>query len=695
MEQAGTHVGKDRGAKPRLLQGSLDELLSREWLITNGRGGYASSTVINCPTRRYHGLLVVSKRPPLERIVLLSALTERLVIGGQEYELGNFEFNHVIHPRGYEHLEDFACSLAPPAPQVCFTYALGAVTLRKRIVMRHGQDRVDVFYELSGVDEAPWRLEVRAFIASRDFHALRRRSAGEAFELHHGDRAVWLKDLRCRGVHLGLMPVVLEGQAKIHFDALPDWWYNFRYRQEAARGLDCGEDLYTPGVFQVEGRGRVRLRLSAVFCASEPARIDEPPGEQPHREVRWLRNPPETIEALIERLREAADQFVVTRILADGRDSATILAGYPWFGDWGRDSFIALEGLLLLTRRYEQARQVLCTFASAQRDGLIPNRFDDYGGESQYNSVDASLWFIHAADAYVAATGDKQSWCEVLAPACRRIVEAFVAGTAYDIRVDQDGLVWCGNPGTQITWMDAKCGEVVFTPRHGKCVEINALWYHALCVLTERLAESAPEAAEQCRRLAERVRACFARTFWNPQRQCLYDVVRPGELDDQIRPNQIFAVSLPHTALARGQQKLVVGCVRRHLLTPFGLRSLAPDEPAYHGRYEGGPFERDQAYHQGTVWAWLLGPFIEAYLRVHDFSDPARNECRAMLRPMMNHLAEAGVGTISEIFDGDAPHTPRGCIAQAWSVAEILRACYLVESGCAAARSDASSAALA
>jgi len=332
-----------------------------------------------------------------------------------------------------------------------------------------------------------------------------------------------------------------------------------------------------------------------------------------------------------------------------------------------------LPGLLLLDRRLDEAREVLCTFASAQQDGLIPNRFSDYGDGCDYNSVDASLWFIHAAASYMDAGGEAGTWNRVLAPACERVVDAFAHGTRFDIRMDEDGLITAGNPTTQLTWMDAKQGDVVFTPRHGKPVEVNALWYHALCLLSRR-SRNADTFAAMARRVAE----SYPAVFWNSQRKCLYDCVRPDKADDAIRPNQIFAVSLPHSALTPGQQAAVVACVRRHLLTPYGLRTLGPGEPGYRGRYGGTAFERDAAYHQGTVWAWLIGPFVEAFLRVNAFSDAAKARCRRMLGPLVRHLDDAGLGSVSEVFDGDPPHSPGGCPAQAWSVAELRRALALV-----------------
>jgi len=424
-----------------------------------------------------------------------------------------------------------------------------------------------------------------------------------------------------------------------------------------------------PGWFRVSGTGLVEvvLRARAEFPWNPPE-ADRPA-------VVLAADPPSPPPIDVEdRLRQAANSFGVQRRRAIGGYSTTILAGYHWFGDWGRDTFIALPGLLLETRRFAEAREVFETFASAQQDGLIPNRFSDYGDGCDYNSVDASLWYIHAADAYCRMSNDAVAWDRLLGPVCERVVKAFLAGTRFNIRVDTDGLVSCGDATTQLTWMDAKYGATVFTPRHGKPVEINALCYHILNVLAERQASADPVRAHEYRVLAAQVRKSFVRAFWNSTSRCLYDVVRNGRGDPAIRPNQILAVSLPHSPLAREQQRMVLECIDQDLYTPYGLRSLSPLDPAYKGRCEGTPFERDSAYHQGTVWAWLIGPYVEAHLRVAEFSGEARKQMRSRLTALIKHLDDACIGSVSEIFDGDPPHKPRGCIAQAWSVAELLRA---------------------
>lgn len=650
----------------------FDAQIQREWLLTNGLGGYASGTVLGIPARRYHGLLVAAARPPLERWLLLSAVLERIGSDGRVYELPGFEFGGKIHPVGYQYLTGFAVQNDPRHPAVWFEYQIDDLRLLKQVVLPYGQDEVSIRYRLTGPAGQPLSLDLAPFLAMRDFHALTHAFApGYAVE----QTADWVAvDAFADGPRIWMQARWSSEGSPVAFEGRPDWWYRLTYREEAARGQDHQEDLYTPGWFQAQGSGSIEVELRAVADFSGRAH-PLPASTAPAAAAE-----PEIGPCIAEQqLRTAASAFVVRRRRPDNADLTTILAGYPWFGDWGRDTFIALPGLLLETERFAEAIQVLEVFASAQQDGLIPNRFSDYGDGRDYNSVDASLWFMHAADAYVQASGDEYAWKEILAPACARVVDAFVAGTRFNIRVEDDGLLTCGDATTQLTWMDAKCGDIVFTPRHGKPVEVNALWYHDLMTLAERARRNGSSQAIDYLKLAENCRQSFVETFWNDDYQCLYDVVRSDWKDMAIRPNQIFAVSLAHSPLSQARQQAVLRCVERELLTPYGLRSLSPHHPSYRGRYEGGPFDRDSVYHQGTVWGWLIGPFVEAYLRVHKFSNHAKKQMRKQLRPLLEHLQTAGIGSISEIFDGDSPHTPRGCIAQAWSVSELLRAWHLTE----------------
>jgi len=649
----------------------LDGLLEEEWLLSNGRGGYASGTVIGIPTRKYHGLLVAAARPPLQRWVLLSAVLEKAGAGSRLHEMASFEFERTIHPRGCEYLTHFSHYHDPSTPWVRFVYEHDGLRLVKEVTVPRGRDEVIVRYRLTGPEHEPISLELHPFTPMRDYHSVTRGFAG-SYAVEQLDRFVAV-DAYADGPRLWMSVEPLDHGAGVAFEPKPEWWYGFYYRQEAARGLDSREDQFVPGCFRAYGQGTIDVMFRAAAGFGQhmrelPAAAD--PVELPPRPVSL---------SIDDRLSQAAETFVVLRSREQGPGLTTILAGYPWFGDWGRDTFISLPGLLLQTGRFTEARQVLEVFASAERDGLIPNRFSDYGDGRDYNSVDAALWFIHAADAYCEASGDIEAWAEVLGPVCARIVDAYARGTRFNIRMDADGLISCGDSNTQLTWMDAKCDGVVFTPRHGKPVEVNALWHHDLCIMARRTWDRDAAAAERYAAMAAQTRRSFLPVFWNVPADCLYDVVREDWRDLAIRPNQIMAVSLPDSPLDGDKQQCVLAIVQRELLTPYGLRSLSPQHPSYCGRYEGTPYQRDSVYHQGTVWAWLMGSYVEAYLRVHDFSSQAKTEMREQLRPLIRHLDEAGLESVSEIFDGDEPHKPRGCIAQAWSVAELLRAWKLTQ----------------
>jgi len=693
------------GAETAFLEGDLDDLLSREWLITNGLGGYASSTVINCHTRRYHGLLVSAAIPPVGRAVMVNNMLERLVIDGREVQLSSFEFNGAVYPDGYRYQTSFHRHIEEDLQSVSFVFQVDNVTIIRTVWLFEGHNTALIYWlAIDGGGTRPLRFYAHPLIAMRDFHSLRRQSAGNVFDTRQLGQSLHIEvstfAAHQLGVshHLYLHPTGLRGPADSYFHAMPDWWYDFRYRTEAQRGQDCGEDLYMPGFYELSGRGRIGFGLWIDADGMDSKSLDKllsrvnyhlqsgqgpltvidevssplGPGSLSDAE-NPLREPPETT------LRKAASQFVVRRKTDKGKSAWTILAGYHWFGDWGRDAFLSLPGLLLATGRYEQARDVLRVFGSAQADGLIPNRFDDYGGEPAYNSADASLWYIYAADEYLRATNDHDSWKKFLQQVCRNVVEAYLAGTRFDIKADEeDGLLWAGSEQTQITWMDARCGDEVFTPRWGKPVEVNALWYNALMTMSDRLGDTKKRISKRYRDLANKVAASFQEKFWNAQGRYLYDCIRDDFCDGSIRPNQIFAVSLRESPLRVDQQRAVVECVRRHLLTEYGLRTLAPSDPAYRGVYCGDQYLRDSAYHQGTVWAFLIGPFIEAYLKINNYSVASATVAQEYLKPLLDHLCQAGVGSISEIFDGDQPHPARGCIAQAWSVAEVIQARLLI-----------------
>jgi glycogen debranching enzyme len=517
------------------------------------------------------------------------------------------------------------------------------------------------------------RLELMPFTGLRDFHALRH--AGGHFEFHARDKGV-------RVVDWGLsLNVAADAGA---FVVQPDWWYGHTYPIEADRGSDCTEDLFTPGRFVAESTGAGRTLTITLWASNDPIEPGDWDAELRRLVGRRVAVPapvdlnkpassapktgtpkPEPAQkgvatATLARLFRGADDFLVYRKSPDGSDGTSVVAGYPWFADWGRDTFISLPGLMLVTGRFEQARQVLGVFGNYVSEGMIPNRFDDYKNEPSYNTVDASLWYIHAAFEYLRLSKDKAGFEQKMLPACRQIIDGYKAGTRYHIKMEDDCLITQGDSSTQLTWMDAKSGGHAFTPRQGKAVEINALWYHALVLMGQT-------------ELAVKVADNFRKAFWISPSRGLYDVVEGDRKDAAIRPNQIFAASLPNSPLTEEQQAAVVDIVRRELLTPAGLRTLARSDPGYKGRYSGPQPERDAAYHNGTVWAWPIGAFLSAYLRVNKRSPQAVDQARLWLKPLIDHMEQNCIGQIAEIFEGDEPHRPVGCPAQAWSVAEVLR----------------------
>ncbi|MCE5276629.1 MAG: amylo-alpha-1,6-glucosidase [Planctomycetaceae bacterium] len=677
----------------------LDRLLSLEWLMTSGTGSYASGTAVGCNTRRYHGLLVAATAPPVGRVVALSNVTEELFIDGAGHELGNHEFVGTMSARGLPLLAEFRNDLA-----ATFVFRLGTVELTKEILLARGSNTTAIRYTLRG---GAARLHIRPLTAMRDFHHLRRMEGAPSLTSGSEGGVVSVAD--AAGGHV--LRLSVPGAT---FQPAPDWWYSFHYRVEAQRGQDANEDLYTPGLFACDLADGQSCQLTATLSSTgvspmPPDRVADvssaraagvPPAlpESPQSGTRttelcvapdfellrqqrreriqsFVAGVGDTADEATRRLAAAAEAFIVRRDLPDGTPSSTIMAGYHWFADWGRDAFISLGGLLLTTRRFDIAREVFRTFAAALSQGMIPNCFDDRTCDAHYNSMDASLWFIIAADQYRRASGDEDFWHSTLLPAAQTIVAAYRTGTRFGIATADDGLLLGGSPGTQLTWMDAAMGGHVVTSRHGKAVEINAMWYCIHRILAQGTSEGGQYAAQ-----AQQIAAAFVNTFWNEQAGCCYDCVYPEYKDASIRPNQVFAVSLPHSPLSPEQQAAVVNVVTQKLLTPYGLRTLAPDDPNYRGQCTGPQWQRDHAYHQGTVWTFLIGPFIEAYLKVNHNSPLARAQAKHWLLAIEDHLSEAGMGYISEIFDGDAPHEPRACIAQAWSVAEVLRVRHLLQS---------------
>jgi predicted glycogen debranching enzyme len=641
--------------------GDLDPALHREWLETNGLGGYASSTIIGLNTRRYHGLLVAATKPPVGRLVLLSKLEETLFIDGQPFDLSANRYPGVVHPQGFRYLKQFRLDPFP-----VFTYEVEGIQIEKSVFMIYGENTTVIRYESKTADgtESPkgFSLEIRPLIAFRDYHSMTHENGGlnAAVEENPGLAAVTPYE--------GLPTLYLANNAS-QVQKTGNWYRNFEYDVERERGLDFAEDLFNPLALRFDLRSH---RHASLIASTEPRDVTD---AAEYRQVAITRHHNAVVSSPIEdsfaqTLATAAEQYIVSR-----GDQKTVIAGYHWFGDWGRDTMIALPGLTLPTGKHEVARSILRTFAKHVDQGMLPNRFPDAGETPEYNTVDATLWFFEAARAFLDYTGDVEFVRTELYPIFTDIISWHARGTRYGIKVDPSGLLSSGEPGVQLTWMDAKVGDWVVTPRRGKPVEIQALWYNALCIMEDLARRFDDDAGQKrYRSMATVASWSFNRLFWNETNGCLFDVVNGGSPDASLRPNQIFAISLAHSMLTPERAKSVVEKVQEHLLTPYGLRSLATSDPQYRGRYAGGPAERDGAYHQGAVWPWLLGPFITSYVKVNGGSEAARAQAAEWLEPLRNHLSDAGVGQIPEIFEGDAPHRPCGCIAQAWSVAEVLRA---------------------
>jgi predicted glycogen debranching enzyme len=670
------HPMEQRGG-PQPESAEAERLVAREWLVTNGLGGYASGTVSGVITRRYHGLLIASLPAPIGRYVMLNELSEELrLTDGRVVNLGGEErVGPVLQVHGAAHLAEFRLERGLPV----WLFDVDGVVIEKRVHMPHEHNTVHVtFRMLEG--QGPVRLKLRPALHFRPYEAPVSTPIEESYILTANGDAFEI----AAGAKLPPLRMMLHGKRKA-FTVEGKRIVEVLYRSEQSRGYEATGDLWSPGFFRAD----LDVDQSVSLIASvEPWETITglPPGtaqELEHkRRMRLLSLASRaSADAVGAELVLAADQFIVTpaaraqeaaRAQAAGDAARTIIAGYHWFTDWGRDTMISLEGLTLTTGRYREGAHILRTFAHHVRDGLIPNMFPDGATQGLYHTADATLWFFHAIDRYVSETGDVVL-VEELLPTLRSIVEHHLRGTHYGIRVDSDdGLLIQGEEGYQLTWMDAKCDGWVVTPRRGKAVEINALWYNALCVLDKYMRQiGAFDEAAQIANHAHRTRTSFNARFWYEAGGYLYDVVDSSDGDDSAcRPNQVLAISLTNAVLEPERWPAVMTVVEERLLTPCGLRSLAPGHPDYRSNYHGDLRTRDAAYHQGTVWAWLIGPFIDAWLKVHPGNE---RQARAFLHGLVEHLDDFGVGTVAEVFDAEPPFTARGCIAQAWSVAELLR----------------------
>jgi predicted glycogen debranching enzyme len=679
---------------------NVQEGLDHEWFVTNGLGGYAVGSVVGGTTRSYHGLLVAALRPPVERDVLITKIDETVELAdGKVLKLGVNEYRDgTIDPQGYNYLETFSLEADVP----CFRYRLDENSvLEKRVWMEYGQNTTYVQYALSttpanGANSEPLTLTFSPFCLYRSYHATTHGDANWHFLVENqGNRC------RIRAYEEAPACVLVLGPSA-HFTPTGEWYWGIKHRRDTERGLPDVEDVYQPGTFriQIKPGERVTIVLSAESelpfefgSAQHEAAVEQALTRHQERiqqllaKVNHTKFPLPQRDPVLARLAIAADQFIVDRpshVQEDRSDKEqhseklkTIIAGYPWFTDWGRDSMVSVPGLLISTGRYQEARDLLKAFASYTHGGLIPNRFPDSGEAPEYNTIDGTLWMFHAIDRYLKASGD-WSLLNELFLTLSSIIDWHVEGTIYGISVDpDDGLLRGGTPGVQLTWMDAKVGDWVVTPRHGKPIEVNALWYYALTCMESWAAHYNLD-ARRFSYLRSRVHDNFSRRYWYEEGGYLYDVVDvegvKGQNDASLRPNQVIAASLAPELLTDGQIRSMMQRVTESLLTPLGLRSLSPDDPSYCAHYNGNAQQRDGAYHRGTVWQWLIGPYVDVHLAV--YKDHAA--IRTILQPLVKHLWDACLGTISEIAEPEPPFTPVGCYAQAWSVAEVLRSWQLV-----------------
>lgn len=626
----------------------------KEWLDTNGIGGYASSTVINCHTRKYHGLLVAALKEPRGKFVLLSKVETSLIHEGKEFKLSTSKYPGVYYPTGHQFVEQFEQGLYPS-----ITYRIGDALIKKSMMMVHGKNTTLLCYELLEGKVRP-DLRIRPMLAFRDIHSLTREN------MFLSPKSYPEKNGRKIQPYEGMPPLYMGTNRTSEFFPGPKWALNVEYLMERDRGFDYQEDLFCPGMFETQ----LQKSKLVIFAAST-----EPLGNLERMRKKEVERREAAFAACKDRsksvrwLKYFSGQFLIR----NSSDFASVVAGFHWFGEWGRDTMIALPGLTFHAGRREFGEEVLAAYAGLERDGLLPNYLDQRSDHLAYNSVDASLWFFWAVQEYLKAKGSKRFVMNKLYPALRSIVSAHLDNRVPLCGIGDDGLLYAGNEDTQLTWMDAQAYGRPVTPRHGAAVEINALWYNALRFFLE-LTDAEDELTERAGQAADKLAANFVHRFWNHDDNCLSDVVNQHGQDHAIRPNQVFAVSLPYTLLDKERMRAIVSVVQAHLLTPYGLRTLSPRNPLYSPFYRGDSDARDSAYHQGMVWPWLAGHFGEALLRQAEDKKGAKAFLRKYFKPILRSFPEDfGIASIPELYTGNPPHLPRGTIAQAWSVAEAIR----------------------
>jgi predicted glycogen debranching enzyme len=646
---------------------NFNDAIQYEWLETNGLGGWSSSSIIHAHTRRYHGLLVAATKPPTERTVLLSKLDETIVVDDKRMELGcNLYTGDVISPNGNQFLKSFTKGLFPE-----WVYEAEGIQLKKTIAMLHGENTVVILYDVIKASKI-FTLELLPLMAARFYHSLQ----------HAGPQMHWDAGFENNTFHN--QP---DGNLNLYINVpnssyrhTPRWFYNFKYSVEEYRGLEFTEDLFNHGIISVQLKKGDSIGI--IISTENPAgrKAHQLFKKEKERREALLKEQPkdETIQQLIL----AADQFIVKRDIklsessqvhssGESFERATIIAGYHWFTDWGRDTMISLPGLCLSTGRFEDAKKIIAAFAKTVSTGMLPNRFQDNGEEPEYNNVDGTLWYFIAVYKYLQTTNDKKFVLNEILPVLKEIIDWHFKGTRYNIHVDEDGLLFAGEKGQQLTWMDARIGAWVVTPRMGKPVEIQALWFNALSIYAALLKlNNEKDVAKEFELKSEKAKSSFNNLFWFDKGNYLYDVIdENGNADTTLRPNQLFAISLPFALIEGDKAKTVLKIVEEKLYTPVGLRSLPIDDEHYVHQYGGNQWHRDSSYHEGTVWSWLLGTYVDALVKVKS----EKQKIKKVIESFKYHLTEGCIGSVSEIFDADAPHHPRGCIAQAWGVAEVLR----------------------
>jgi len=640
--------------KDKTVLNNYDEAVQDEWLETNGLGGWAGSSIIGCNTRRYHGLLVAATVPPTERMNLVNKLDETIILSNQRFDLSTNDYGDVISPQGYQYLSSFKKDLFPE-----WIYEVNGIKLTKTIAMVHGENTTLIIYKVEKANE-PFILELLPLISARGYHSLQ----------HAYNNIFW--DVQFENGIFKNQP--FYGAPNIYLSVPgatykhdPHWFYRFNYAVEKYRGLDFEEDLFNHGMFTLELKEGDSLGI--IISTEDPQnRNVHILLEQENLRRKDLIKGYEKNETL-QQLILAADQFIVKR----DEDLKTVIAGYHWFTDWSRDTMISLPGLCLSTARYEDAKKIIAAFAKNVSMGMLPNRFTDNNEPPEYNNVDGTLWYFVAIYKYLEHTNDTEFILKEILPVLKNIIDWHFKGTRYNIHVDEDGLLYAGEKGVQLTWMDAKIGDWVVTPRMGKPVEIQALWYNTLNIFSKLLEMNGQE--EDARIVcidANKAKKSFLQKFWFEEGYYLYDVIDEKENPDAtLRPNQLFAISLPFALIEGEQAEAVLKIMEEQLYTPVGLKSLPKSDVHYVPVYGGDTYHRDSSYHEGTVWSWLLGPYIDALMKSE--SENKKAKAKKVIEDFKYHLNEGCIGSVSEIFDADEPHHPRGCVAQAWGVAEILR----------------------